>query len=81
MAVIETLEPTARGPFTGALGVVAGNGDAEIALPIRTAWCVDGRLEMASGCGIVWQSRAGEEARESRLKISRWLALVGEAGR
>ncbi|RLE25549.1 MAG: hypothetical protein DRJ65_07475 [Acidobacteria bacterium] len=76
MSVISDLEPVARGPFTGVLGVIAGNGDLELALPIRTAWTSDGRLEMAAGCGIVWQSDPVAEEAESRLKIGKWLEVV-----
>lgn len=77
MSVIAGLEPLARGPFTGALGVVSGNGDLELALPIRTAWTSDGRLEMAAGCGIVWESDPAAEEAESRLKIGKWLDMAG----
>ena len=79
MTLIRELEPVPRGPFTGVLGVVAGNGDLEMALPIRTAWRVGPTLEFAAGCGIVWQSDPVAEERESRLKIARWLDLVGMA--
>ncbi|MEN8165406.1 MAG: chorismate-binding protein, partial [Acidobacteriota bacterium] len=79
MSVIAGLEPVDRGPFTGALGVIAGNGDLELALPIRTAWTSEGRLEMAAGCGIVWESDPAAEEAESRLKIGKWLELVGYA--
>ncbi len=77
MSVIKKLEPAPRGPFTGAFGVIAGDGDLEMALPIRTAWRVGRTLEFAAGCGIVWQSRPSSEERESRLKVERWLKLVG----
>ncbi len=77
MAAIVDLEPVARGPFTGALGVVAGDGDLELALPIRTGWTAGGRLEMASGCGIVWESQPDREVAESRLKLARWMDLLG----
>jgi anthranilate/para-aminobenzoate synthase component I len=77
MTLIRELEPVQRGPFTGVLGVVAGNGDLEMALPIRTAWRVGTTLEFAAGCGIVWQSDPAAEERESRLKIARWLELLG----
>jgi para-aminobenzoate synthetase component 1 len=77
MSVISDLEPTRRGPFTGALGVVAGDGDLELALPIRTAWRMRGELNLAAGCGVVWHSDPESEERESRLKISRWLELLG----
>jgi anthranilate/para-aminobenzoate synthase component I len=77
MSVVADLEPTGRGPFTGALGVVAGDGDLEMALPIRTAWRMRGELNLAAGCGIVWHSNPASEEMESRLKISRWLELLG----
>ena len=78
MSVIAELEPVSRGPFTGAFGVVAGNGDLEMALPIRTAWRLGSTLEFAAGCGVVWQSDPVAEEEESRLKVARWLDLVGE---
>jgi anthranilate synthase component 1 len=80
MSLIEELEPVQRGPFTGAFGVVAGDGDLRFALPIRTAWRVGSTLEFAAGCGVVWQSDPESEEEESRLKVSRWLELVGRAG-
>ena len=76
MSVITELEPVPRGPFCGAFGVVAGNGDLELALPIRTAWRVGSRLEFAAGCGIVWESDPFSEEKESRLKVARWLEIV-----
>jgi len=79
MSVIAELEPVPRGPFSGALGVVAGNGDLEMALPIRTAWRLGSTLELAAGCGVVWQSEPAAEEEESRLKVARWLDLVGGA--
>jgi anthranilate/para-aminobenzoate synthase component I len=79
MSIIAELEPVPRGPFTGALGVVAGNGDLEMALPIRTAWRLGSTLELAAGCGVVWQSEPTAEEEESRLKVARWLDLVGSA--
>jgi anthranilate/para-aminobenzoate synthase component I len=77
MSVIAGLEPLPRGPFAGALGVVDGNGDLEMALPIRSVWSVGDRLEFAAGCGVVWESDPGAEEAESRIKVARWLALVG----
>ncbi len=79
MSVIAELEPVPRGPFTGALGVVAGNGDLEMALPIRTAWRLGSTLELAAGCGVVWESKPAAEEEESRLKVARWLNLIGGA--
>jgi anthranilate/para-aminobenzoate synthase component I len=80
MSVICELEPVQRGPFTGAFGVVAGDGDMEFALPIRTAWRIGTTLEFAAGCGVVWESNPEAEEKECRLKVERWLELVGYAG-
>jgi anthranilate synthase component 1 len=80
MSMIQELEPVRRGPFTGAFGVVAGDGDMEFALPIRTAWRVGSTIEFAAGCGVVWQSDPAKEENESCLKVARWLELVGCAG-
>ena len=80
MSVIRELEPVRRGPFTGAFGVVAGDGDMEFTLPIRTAWRVGSTIEFAAGCGVVWQSDPKKEEDESCLKVARWLELVGCAG-
>ena len=77
MSLIRDLEPIQRGPFAGAIGVVAANGDMEFALPIRTAWRVGTTLEFAAGCGVVWESKPEAEERESRLKVERWLDLLG----
>jgi len=77
MEVISELETVSRGPYTGALGVVAGNGDMELALPIRTAFRSGDSTHFAAGCGIVWQSEASSEELESRLKVQRWLHLCG----
>ena len=76
MAVIAELEPLPRGPFTGCLGVICGNGDMEMALPIRSAWSANGGLEFAAGCGIVWESDPVAEELESRIKLARWLEML-----
>ncbi len=80
MSVIRELEPIPRGVFCGALGIVAGDGDLELALPIRTAWKYGPLLEFAAGCGIVWESDAESEERESRLKLARWLEIIDRGG-
>jgi anthranilate/para-aminobenzoate synthase component I len=79
MAMIRDLEPVARGPFTGALGVIGGVGDLELALPIRTAWSWNRRLDIGAGCGVVWDSEPWSEVRESRLKVAPWLRVLGGA--
>lgn len=77
MEVIAEIETVARGPYCGVLGVVAGDGSLELALPIRTAWRTGEWWHCASGCGIVWGSDPVSEEMESRLKVNRWVAMDG----
>jgi para-aminobenzoate synthetase / 4-amino-4-deoxychorismate lyase len=69
-AVIAELEGEPRGVYTGALGWLAPGGRGRFSVAIRTA-VVDrerGEAVYGVGGGIVWDSRAGGEAAESRLK-------------
>ncbi|MCP4896372.1 MAG: anthranilate synthase component I family protein [bacterium] len=76
MKTIVELEPVPRGPYTGALGLIAGNGDFELALPIRTVWRSGPQIAFAAGCGIVWGSDPQREQLESRTKVAPWLDIV-----
>jgi para-aminobenzoate synthetase/4-amino-4-deoxychorismate lyase len=69
-AVIAELEGEPRGVYTGALGWLAPGGRARFSVAIRTAVVDRARGEAVYGVGggIVWDSRAGGEAAESRLK-------------
>src|SRR5262249_39528505 len=39
MEIIDELEPTTRGPYTGALGYLGFNREAQLSMTIRTAIC------------------------------------------
>ncbi|MBM4142166.1 MAG: aminodeoxychorismate synthase component I [Lentisphaerae bacterium] len=70
MRIIRELETAPRGVYTGAIGCVAPGGRAEFSVAIRTA-VVDraaGRAEYGVGGGIVWDSEAGAEYDECRVK-------------
>jgi para-aminobenzoate synthetase component I len=54
--LIAELEPVGRGASMGALGVVRGNGDLDLALTIRTFAIAQGRIHLWVGGGIVWDS-------------------------
>ena len=73
---IARLEPVGRGASMGALGVVRGNGDLELALTIRTFAVADGRIHLWVGGGIVWDSDPHEEIEESWVKARPLLAAV-----
>lgn len=68
--IIADLETSARGVYTGAVGVVEPGGDAEFNIAIRTAW-VDrrtGRATYGVGGGIVWDSDPTAEWHEAHDK-------------
>ncbi len=75
--LIAELEPVGRGASMGALGVVRGNGDVELALTIRTFAVVDGRIHLWVGGGIVWDSDPEAEIEESWTKAGPLLAAIG----
>ena len=68
MEIIHELENDPRGVYTGAIGYLAPNGDAQFNVPIRTVLLDRGRAEMGIGSGIVADSEPGNEWRECRLK-------------
>jgi para-aminobenzoate synthetase component 1 len=75
--LIAELEPVGRGASMGALGVVHGNGDLELALTIRTFAIAEERIHLWVGGGIVWDSDPEAEIEESWTKASPLLAAIG----
>jgi para-aminobenzoate synthetase/4-amino-4-deoxychorismate lyase len=77
MEIIHELEPRPRGAYTGAIGMVAPNGDLAFNVAIRTVALHDGgRGEMGIGSGIVFDSDPGAEFEECLLK-ARFLTDAG----
>lgn len=68
MEIIEELEPTRRGVYTGAIGWIDYNGNMELNITIRTMVCVDGTAYVQSGAGIVIDSDPASEFAESLNK-------------
>ena len=75
-AAIAGLEPVPRSVYCGALGVIRAGGDGTLALPIRTGTVAAGELRFHAGGGIVHDSEAGAEERESRAKVASWFAAL-----
>jgi para-aminobenzoate synthetase/4-amino-4-deoxychorismate lyase len=70
MEVIAAIEPGPRGVYTGAIGHVSPDGDAQFSVAIRTL-VVDHRrrqLTFGVGSGVVWDSDATREYDECLLK-------------
>ncbi|MDM5296677.1 anthranilate synthase component I family protein [Bacillus pumilus] len=68
MEIIEELEPTRRGLYTGSIGWFGFNQDMHFNIVIRTAYCTEGKAFMQSGAGIVIDSVAKHEYKESIKK-------------
>jgi len=70
MKIIAALENSPRNIYTGSIGFIAPNGDAQFNVAIRTA-LIDKRqscIEYGIGGGIVWDSVPKDEFAECRFK-------------
>ncbi len=68
MQIIAELEPVPRGVYTGALGLIDSVGFVDLSIAIRTAVASAGALHLHLGGGIVADSDAELELRETRDK-------------
>jgi len=65
MEIIAELEPSARGVYCGAIGYLSVTGALDTSIPIRTAVVSGGRVYLSAGGGIVADSDAEQEYRET----------------
>ncbi len=68
MEIIDELEPTTRGPYTGALGYLGFNRESHLSISIRAAICVEHAAYFQVGAGIVADSVAAAEYEETLAK-------------
>jgi anthranilate synthase component 1 len=82
MEIIDELEPSRRGIYSGAVGYLGFNGDMDLAIAIRTAVIKDGRLYVQAGAGIVADSVPQSEWVETQNKARAVLraAEMAQAG-
>ena len=78
MEIIQELEPSPRGPYTGAFGLFHPRGDLELGLAIRTAVVRDGVVRYGAGGGIVADSDPERELAEAWLKTAALRLALGE---
>ena len=76
MQILDELEPVKRGPYGGAVGYLSYSGDLDTCIYIRSAFVKDGRAHMQAGAGIVADSDADEELRETEAKAGAVLAAI-----
>ena len=77
--LIRSVEASARGPYGGAIGWIAGDGTMDSAVIIRSALVRHGIAEVRAGAGVVADSDPLAEARETRAKARAVLEALGAA--
>jgi len=68
MEIISELEPTSRGPYAGAVGYFAFNGNMDFCITIRTISVIKNQLSIQVGAGIVADSSPEGEYQETLRK-------------
>ena len=77
MELIAAGEPTARGPYAGAVGYLTFAGDLDFCITIRTAVVADGRAHVQAGAGVVADSDPEAELVETKAKAAALLPAMG----
>lgn len=78
MQIIDELEATARGFYSGGLGFLTANGDLLTYILIRSLIVRDGLAFARAGSGIVYDSEPEREYLECLTKLQNaWRALLG----
>lgn len=79
MEIIDELEPTQRNIYTGSIGYIGFNGDADFNIVIRTIIKNSNKFYFQAGGGIVWDSDPQMEYEESLHKARALIeAINGE---
>jgi anthranilate synthase component 1 len=76
MELIAEHEPTARGPYAGAVGYLTFAGDLDFCITIRTAVVEGGRVSVQTGAGVVADSDPELELAETKAKAAALIPAV-----
>ena len=79
MEIIDELETEARGPYAGAVGYFSFNGCCDFAISIRSIFINGNKGFVQSGAGIVSDSVAENEFKETEHKAGAMLQALREA--
>ncbi len=81
MEIIDELETEARGPYAGAVGYFSFNGCCDFAIAIRSIFIDGDKGFVQSGAGIVSDSIAENEFKETEHKAGAMLEALKEASK
>jgi anthranilate synthase component 1 len=79
MELIAEHEPTARGPYAGAVGYLTFAGDLDFCITIRTAVVSDGVAHVQTGAGVVADSDPAAELEETKAKAAAIVPAILDA--
>ena len=81
MEILDELEHSARGLYTGSIGYISSTGDCDFNIVIRTAVAQNGIFEIGAGGGITCESDPAFEYQETLLKARAVLQAIAAAER
>ncbi|MEI6858322.1 MAG: chorismate-binding protein, partial [Shewanella sp.] len=76
MEIIEELEPSRRSLYCGSIGYISQDGQMDTNITIRTLVAIDGIIYCWAGGGIVVDSTAASEYKETYDKLSKILPIL-----
>lgn len=76
MEVIEELEPTRRNIYTGCIGYLGFDGNADLNIVIRTILMKNGKAYLGVGGGITWESEKEAEYEETLDKAKALMRVL-----
>jgi len=76
MQIIDGLEPTRRGSYAGAVGLIDLKGDLDTCIVLRTILLKDGKAYVQAGAGVVFDSDPTKEFVETQNKAKAPLKAV-----
>ena len=79
MELIQELEPTQRGTYAGAVGYFSFNGCCDFAIAIRSIFAEKNNGFVQAGAGIVFDSIAENELKETEHKANAMITALKEA--
>lgn len=79
MEIIDELEPDKRKFYGGCIGYLAGNGNIDTCIALRTSLLKDGKIHIQSGAGIVADSDPDYEFNETVSKAKALMRAAEDA--